>query len=104
VKPGAYLFLPLVGSTSVRDLVGLGLDRAFVPTIVGKPFNRPAYAIPAGVIDSLNDRIEIDAQLAELRKASDPYTASRELYLKQRADEVAGLCGKRKNTNAPPLP
>lgn len=104
VKPGAYLFLPLVGSTSIRDLVGLGLDRAFVPTIVGHPFDRPAYAIPAGVIDSLNDRIEIDAQLAQLRKESDPYAASRTLYLQQRAAEVEGLCGRRKNTNAPPLP
>lgn len=103
VKPGAYLFVPLVGSTSIRDLIGLGLDRAFIPTLVGHPFNRPAYALPAGVIDSLNDRIEIDGQLAQLRKTSDPYAASRELYLKQRAAEIEGLCGKRKGTNQPPL-
>ena len=104
VKSGPYLFLPLVGSTSLRDLFGLGLDKAFLPTLVGKPFNRPAYAIPSGIIDSLNDRIEIDAQLEKLRKADNPYAASRSLYLRQRAETIEGLCGKRKRSSAPPAP
>jgi len=90
---GPYFFLPLVGPITVRDLVGLGLDRAAVPFAVGKPFNKPYYAIPAGVIDSLNDRIEMDGQLNKLREESpDPYVATRDLYLKQRRAEIGAIC------------
>lgn len=90
---GPYFFLPLVGPITLRDLVGLGLDRSAVPFAVGKPFNKPYYAIPAGVIDSLNDRIEMDGQLQRLRDESpDPYVAVRELYLKQRRAEIGAIC------------
>ena len=90
---GPYFFLPLVGPITLRDLVGLGMDRAAIPLAVGKPFNKPYYAIPAGVIDSLNDRIEMDGQLNKLREESpDPYVAMRELYLKQRRAEVGAIC------------
>lgn len=93
---GPYFFLPLVGPITLRDLVGLGLDRAAIPFVVGKPFDKPAYAISAGVIDSLNDRIEMDTQLNRLRKESpDPYIAMRELYLKQRRAEVGAICPRR---------
>src|SRR6185295_17636978 len=89
VGNGPYFFLPLVGPITVRDLVGLGLDRAAVPFAVGEPFNKAYYAIPAGVVDSLNDRIEMDGQLNKLREESpDPYVATRELYLKQRRAEI----------------
>jgi len=88
-----YFFLPLVGPITTRDLVGLGLDRAAVPFAVGKPFNKPYYAIPAGVIDSLNDRIEQDSLLNRLREESpDPYVATRDLYLKQRRAEIGAIC------------
>lgn len=90
---GPYFFLPLVGPITVRDLVGLSIDRAAVPFAVGKPFKSPYYAIPAGVIDSLNDRIEMDGQLNQLREESpDPYVATRDLYLKQRRAEVGAIC------------
>jgi phospholipid-binding lipoprotein MlaA len=90
---GPYFFVPLAGPITLRDLAGLLLDRAAVPFAVGKPFNKPYYAIPAGVIDSLNDRIEMDGQLNKLREESpDPYIATRDLYLKQRRAEVGAIC------------
>jgi len=93
---GPFFFLPLAGPVTLRDLAGLLLDKAAVPFAFGKPFNKPAYAIPAGVIDSLNDRIEIDGQLQQLREESpDPYVATRELYLKQRRAEIAAICPKK---------
>ncbi|MBU3992170.1 MAG: VacJ family lipoprotein, partial [Alphaproteobacteria bacterium] len=96
VKPGAFLYVPLVGSTTVRDLFGLLLDQAFLPATVGKPFDRPWYTLPAGTIRSLNDRVDLDAQLKELRASGDPYAATRTLYFKQRAAEIEQLCGRPK--------
>lgn len=103
---GPYFFLPLVGPITVRDLVGLTLDKAAVPFAVGRPFNKPYYAIPAGVIDSLNDRIEMDGQLNKLREESpDPYVATRDLYLKQRRAEIGAICPRHGDaTPDPALP
>jgi phospholipid-binding lipoprotein MlaA len=108
IGPGPYFFLPLIGPTTLRDVIGVTMDRTALPVIVGKPFNRPYYAIPANVIDSLNDRIEIDGQLEKIREESaDPYTATRELYLRQRKAELASICpkkGETVETGLPPRP
>lgn len=94
IKPGPYLYLPLVGPTTVRDLFGLGLDRLLVPLAVGKPFNRPYYAIPIGVLGSLDYRIEFDDYLRNIRESRDPYAAARETYLKAREAEIEALHGR----------
>lgn len=105
IGPGPYFFLPLVGPTTLRDLIGVGMDRAALPAVVGKPLDQPYYAIPANVIDSLNDRIDIDEQLKEIRaNSSDPYTETRELYLKQRKAEIAAICPKKGEKATEPLP
>jgi len=105
IGPGPYFFLPLVGPTTLRDLIGVGLDRAALPAAVGKPLDQPYYAIPANVIDSLNDRIDIDEQLKEIRaNSSDPYAATRDLYLKQRKAEIAAICPKKGEAPAQVLP
>ena len=96
VGPGPYFFLPVAGPITLRDLVGLGIDKAIVPAAVGKPLNTPYYAVPAITIDALNDRIEIDDHLEELRANSpDPYVATRELYLRQRKAEIAAICPRK---------
>lgn len=108
IGTGPYFFLPLIGPTTLRDVIGVALDRAALPAVVGKPLDDPYYAIPANVIDSLNDRIEIDGQLTRIREESaDPYTATRELYLKQREAEIAAICpkpGVSVETGLPPRP
>src|SRR3546814_3193146 len=58
VEPGPYFYLPLVGPTTLRDLAGNSIDLLVVPTAVGAPSNRTAYAVPTTVIRQLNDRIE----------------------------------------------
>lgn len=96
VGPGPYFFLPVAGPITLRDLVGLSIDKAIVPAAVGKPLNTPYYAVPAITIDALNDRIEIDAHLEDLRTNSpDPYVATRELYLRQRKAEIAAICPRK---------
>jgi len=107
IGDGPFFFLPLVGPITLRDLVGLTLDKPLFTLAIGKPFNRPYYSIPAITIDALNDRIEQDAVLTKMREESpDPYVATRELYLKQRRAEIAAICPKRVkgpiDTNLPP--
>lgn len=102
VKPGPFLYLPLVGATTLRDVLGDAIDRMVVPFAVGKPFNRLAYAIPTTVVSLLDSRVEFDAQLRSVREGSDdPYAASRDFYLKTRQAEIDALRGKVTTTEQP---
>jgi len=94
VKPGPYFYLPLVGPTTLRDVIGVSLDQFVVPFAFGKPFNRPAYVIPTSVVGQLDDRVQFDDQLRELHESEDPYVATREFYLKRRQAEIDALHGK----------
>lgn len=95
VEPGPYFYLPLIGPTTLRDLAGNSIDLLVVPTTVGAPFNRTAYAVPTTVIKQLNDRIEGDAQIQRLQQESlDPYVETRTLYLEMRQREIDALKGK----------
>ncbi|WP_236698755.1 MlaA family lipoprotein [Sphingomonas sp. Leaf198] len=95
VKNGPFLFLPLVGPTTLRDLIGGGVDRLMLPVAVGKPFTSPTYTIPAGVLGALDHRSEFDDTLKDLHdNAADPYAASREFYLRRRQAEIDHLHGR----------
>lgn len=95
VEPGAYLFLPLIGPTTVRDLVGGTIDGLLLPTVAGAPFNDPYFTLPAAGLSALQGRIQIDEQLNALRNQSgDPYMAARDFYLKRRQAEIDALKGR----------
>lgn len=91
VSTGAYLFLPIVGPTTVRDMVGRVLDVSIVPMVLGSPFNTTTYAVGTGVAKGLNDRIAFDEQIQANRAQADPYLATRDFYLKRRQAEVDAL-------------
>jgi phospholipid-binding lipoprotein MlaA len=91
IKPGPFLFLPLVGPTTVRDLVGLSVDRLLLPATVGKPFDRVWYTLPATIIGTLDDRVEFADKLQKFRDSPDPYAASRASYLQSRQAEIDAL-------------
>ncbi|MBC2667020.1 VacJ family lipoprotein [Novosphingobium flavum] len=95
VGPGPFLFLPLVGPTTLRDVFGLVLDKSALPVAVGAPFNKKEYALPSNVISALNRRVEMDGQISKLREESNPYAATRELYLQQRKAEISAICPKK---------
>ncbi|NIJ07977.1 phospholipid-binding lipoprotein MlaA [Sphingomonas vulcanisoli] len=101
VKPGPFLFLPLIGATTVRDLIGDNLDRIVLPAMLGAPFNRLAFAIPAGIERTLDHRITFDQELQEERKRQDPYAARREFYLRRRQAEIDAL-HQRHHSPSPP--
>ena len=101
VKSGAFLFLPLIGPTTLRDLVGGGIDGFILPSAFGKPFNRLSFTIPTTVLREFDSRNEFDEQLVKLRETADPYAARRELYFQKRGEQIDELRGKRSGTLRP---
>jgi phospholipid-binding lipoprotein MlaA len=96
VKPGPFFFIPFLGPTTLRDAIGGSVDGLVLPGFLGKPFNRPVYAISTGIITSLDYRVEYDAELRRLHDESpDPYTTSRDFYLKRRQTEIGALHSAR---------
>lgn len=95
VKPGPYLFLPLIGPTTVRDVVGRVVDLSILPYAVGKPFSSPAYTLPTNMVRLLDERAEDDVRIQALRNGDeDSYTASKKYYLQTRQAEIDALRGK----------
>ena len=92
--PGAYLYLPVTGATTVRDLVGSTLDQALLPFAVGKPFNKPEYAVTYFVVNGLDQRLEFDDELKDIAASDDPYAVRRDTYLAKREREIAALKGE----------
>jgi len=95
VKPGPFLFLPLIGPTTLRDLIGGGVDRMMMPLYLGAPFNKPVFNIGTGGVHMLDRRAEFDDQLNQLRAARNPYIATRSYYLWRRQAEIDGLHGRK---------
>ena len=103
VEPGPFFYLPVFGATTLRDMAGNGLDMLVLPTAIGKPFNRTAYAVPTTVVRALNDRIERDAEIERLQQQSlDPYVETRTLYLEMRQREIDALRGRVPDVIAAP--
>ena len=94
VGPGPYLYLPLIGPTTVRDLVGRTLDLSLLPAAVGAPFNNPRFTLPNSAAKSLDDRVMFDRRQRSFQETADPYAAERSYYLQVRANEIAGLHGR----------
>lgn len=95
VGPGPYLFLPVIGPTTARDLVGRVVDFAIVPGVVGKPLTDPEVSIPKGVLGALGDRIAEDARITKLRdNTDDGYGEIRRNYLERRQGEIDALKGR----------
>ena len=94
VGSGPYLYLPLTGATSARDLTGSILDQLLLPVAVGKPFNEPEFTVPFYLVANLEDRLAVDAELDRIDDTINPYAARRDTYLYRRAKEIAELRGE----------
>jgi phospholipid-binding lipoprotein MlaA len=104
VRPGPYLFLPLIGPTNLRDMLGGLLDTSVLPLAVGGPLTNPAYMLPTAATRGLDRRDLLDEELAEVRKAHDPYVARRFAYLKRRQLEIDALHEQRPRPPEPARP
>lgn len=97
VRPGPFLFLPLVGPTTLRDLFGGEVDALVLPLSLGKLYRGTTYPIPRRLVRVLDNRVEFDEQLHKLRDdTADPYAARREYYLQQRQAEIDELRGRKR--------
>lgn len=89
IKPGPYLYLPLLGPATLRDEV----DR--VPGLVpwyDDALYRNGRGTAVTIVSGLDERAENDAALkALLEDAVDPYATFRETWLQQRKGEIEQL-------------
>ncbi len=107
VPNGAFLYLPLVGPTTVRDILGGAIDRLALPLTLGQGVTDLRFAIPVSVLSALDHRSEFDDTYKALDKApGDKYAIQRDFYLQRRQNEIDALHGRSKGDvggmNEPP--
>lgn len=91
VKPGPYLFLPLVGPSTMRDLFGNLVDATIDPLHFAKYPFRKKVSIAVAVAGGLDQWSSSEGDLrALLSDAADPYATLRSAYLQHREAEVRG--------------
>jgi phospholipid-binding lipoprotein MlaA len=97
IQPGPYLFIPFIGPSNIRDLLGQIADTVTDP-LGWQPFRDGQVIYARAIIDGLDQRAEADAQLQAIDNMStDPYASLRSLYEQNRAgqvqDAIAGAQG-----------
>lgn len=104
VKPGPFLVLPLIGPTTLRDLVGRAMDTVIYPLPGGRPISGTAYAVSSTTVKVLNRRVDFDGTLQDLRDGNPhAYASMREYYLQGRAAEIAALHGRPRFREGAPV-
>lgn len=92
VGPGPYLFLPLVGPSTVRDLFGTAADMATSPIHYVKFPSDVTVNIGVAVFGGLDAFSTTEGQLdALLSDAADPYATLRSAYLQNREAQIHGV-------------
>ena len=82
VRPGPYLFIPVVGPSTVRDLFGNIVDDAIDPLHFVQYPHRPAISIGITVVGGLDQLVRSEGDLQVLlSNAADPYATLRSTYL-----------------------
>lgn len=89
--PGPYLFLPLLGPSTLRDAFGGVADIGLNPLTYARYPGKTAISITTAAIDGLSDRREAEQDLQAIRQTStDPYATLRSYYLQNREAEIRG--------------
>ena len=91
VGPGPYLFLPVVGPTTLRGLIGGGVDLYIDPINRVRHVRSTTLEATVVVVGAVDQRVEAEADIKELSViATDPYATLRSVYLQQTAARIAG--------------
>lgn len=89
VRPGPYLFVPLLGPSSVRDTLGAMVDNAFEPFNYFHFRGETPLRTSRFVLTALSGREgAIEAIDSINSSAADPYTAFKAAYTQNRAFEI----------------
>lgn len=91
VGNGPYIFLPMLGATTLRDFAGRMVDRGVVPLAAGGQLLPTAAVVPMIVIGILDRRLVNQERLRRERESADPYGTTRDNYLRRRAAEIEAL-------------
>lgn len=92
ISPGPYLFVPLVGPSTVRDLVGKAANGLFDPLVWLHPAGTAEVESVRTVAEGLDERAQNDDGLKTLNRTSvDPYAALRSVYLQTRRAAISGV-------------
>jgi phospholipid-binding lipoprotein MlaA len=91
VKPGPYLFIPLLGPSTVRDLIGGGVDASADPFHWVHYPGRTELTTSGAIVGGIELRSRTGPALATLLSgAADPYATLRSVYLQNRQAQVDG--------------
>lgn len=91
VKPGPYLYVPIAGPTTLRDVVGGFVDFFASPFVIGGPFRSRPYVIGSAAVRILDRRDQKEEMLRGVRESDDAYAARRDLYLRRQHERVEAL-------------
>ncbi len=91
VAAGPYLYLPVLGPSSVRGAIGSGVDGALNPIYWPPYAQTTTVAAGSAVVGGLDLRVEADGPLKALvDDAIDPYATLRSAYLQSQQSLVDG--------------
>ena len=91
VPAGPFLFIPLLGPSDVRDLIGGGVDSLSSPLTWIRYTGDTPINISRTIVGGLDTRANADAQLKQVNAmATDPYASLRSLYLQNRQAQITG--------------
>lgn len=91
VPSGPYVFLPLLGPSTVRDLVGSGVDLAANPVKIPKFEGLGAVKATTILVGGLDERANAESDLEAIdTMGTDSYATMRSLYVQNRTAELGG--------------
>jgi phospholipid-binding lipoprotein MlaA len=91
VSSGPYLYVPLVGPSTARDLLGGGVDFVMNPLHWLTYADRTEISAAQVTVGGLDTRVMTEGQLnALLSGAMDPYATLRSVYLQNKKSQVSG--------------
>jgi phospholipid-binding lipoprotein MlaA len=91
IAPGPYLYVPMVGPSTFRDLLGSGVDFVTDPMHWVTYNNRASASDTRLVVSGLDTYLVTEDQLhALLNDAVDPYATLRSVYLQSKQGEIDG--------------
>ncbi|QUD86167.1 MlaA family lipoprotein [Phenylobacterium montanum] len=89
VKSGPYVFLPILGPSSVRDLFGICVDSVIDPLHWVNYPGRTALGVSRTLVGGVDTRAVNDAAFeALISDATDPYATLRSVYLQNQQSKI----------------
>ena len=91
VGPGPYIYVPVLGPTTIRDGIGQGLDTFLNPLTYSRFDGDTILGVSSTVIGGVDVRANVDDDLKSLETtATDPYATIRSAYLQNKQAQISG--------------